>query len=131
MKLTNAKDMKVSDLNHGLPEVGAGVQMLLQNVTVFYSQKTQVDGMTQEVPRPIRTRAAVEPFTPQQLNIRPEGQRGWKWFTLFTLSNLDMKLDDVVRLFGKKYRVMEKYDWHQYDLFRYAVIEDYLDDSIE
>lgn len=52
----------------------------------------------------------LQPIQPQMLAIKPEGQRQWKWWTMWT--NLDIDLDMIVQdLQGKQYRVMSKSDW--------------------
>jgi hypothetical protein len=71
----------------------------------------------------------MQPFTAQRLSILPEGQRAWRWFTVYALKNLDLAPDDVVKIRGLKYRIMEKTDWHEYGYFKYDAIEDYTDAS--
>jgi hypothetical protein len=128
-KIVNARDKKVSELSSALPDVGAAVQELLMVVVVEKMQKQQIDGYTQEIPVAIHTKVSLQPFTAQQLNIRPEGQRQWRWFTAYTLNNLDLQPDDIIRIKGVRYRIMEKFDWREYGYYRYNVIEDYIDES--
>lgn len=69
----------------------------------------------------------LQPLTPQKLKIKPEGQRSWKWYTLWTENVL--QLDDVVRdEDGLQYRVMALSDWkqggyRQYELTQGPTIE--------
>lgn len=62
----------------------------------------------------------VQPIPGQKLLIKPEGERKWKWFTLWTQQtlNVDMIIMDED---DKQYRVMKDYDWtgagyHEYEI---------------
>jgi hypothetical protein len=51
------------------------------------------------------------PMKPQQVVLKPEGQRTWQWWTLLTPKELMM--DDVVTFNNIEYRVFGKQDfWH-------------------
>lgn len=70
----------------------------------------------------------LQPIPPQKLKVKPEGQRSWKWYTLWTENIL--KLDDVVQDDdGLQYRVMSVSDWSkggytQYELTQGPTIEE-------
>lgn len=66
-----------------------------------------------------------QPFTAQQLMIKPEGERAWKWFTVHALVVLPLKPDDVVSYKGQQYRVKEKLDYMEYGYMEYHLIQDY------
>jgi hypothetical protein len=55
----------------------------------------------------------------------PEGQRKWKYYRIYALSNLDLQPDDVFKIKGVSYRVLEKTDWSKFGYFIYDTIEDY------
>lgn len=64
----------------------------------------------------------LEPLKPQEILVKPEGQRSWKWWTLWTESELN--LDDVVQDdSGKQYRVMAVQDWHNANYFEYQLVQ--------
>lgn len=66
--------------------------------------------------------ANLQPQPPQKILLRPEGQRTWKWWTLWTRSLLD--LDWVLESAdGKRFRVMSKSDWNQANYYEYEVTE--------
>ena len=52
----------------------------------------------------------IEPQSPRQLMVKAEGERKWKWWTLWTTQTLapDAILQDET---GAYYRVMKKSDW--------------------
>lgn len=89
-------------------------QIVTKAAVDFELQETQAEGVTFP--------AILQPLPPQALRIKPEGQRTWKWWTMWTTTSL--VLDDViVDQEGKRYRVMSVQDWvsggggyKQYDL---------------
>jgi len=125
--IQNAKDKRLSQLQSGLPDVSAAVMELLQPVKAVFMQKRQIDGYTQEIAVRIDTKASVQPLSPQALKMLPEGQRAWKYFTVFCLNNVNLKPDEVFWINGKGYRIQDKSDWSQFGYFKYTCVEDYDD----
>lgn len=62
----------------------------------------------------------LQPMPPEKVAIKPEGERDWKWWTLWT--GQDMKNKDIVTdASGKRFVVISRTDWsggayYQYDL---------------
>jgi uncharacterized protein with PhoU and TrkA domain len=126
-EIINAKNRDVSDAASDLPNVVASVQELMRPVVGVMVESKQVAGRTKEVPIDVRTQACIQPYTPQQLIYMPEGIRKWKWYSLWTMANMDLEPDDVFIMKGVRYRIKEKEDWQEYGYFKYAVIEDFQD----
>jgi hypothetical protein len=64
----------------------------------------------------------LEPLTHQRLAIKPEGQRNWQWWTLWTtthLSNGDVLVDPA----GLKFQVQTRADWRSGGFLEYEVTE--------
>jgi len=128
MSIQNAKDGYPTYQADSLPNVSDAVSSILQSVKVQVVTKKLVSGRITETTKCYQTKATKQPFTEQQLQLKPEGQRGWRWFTIHTLSNLNLQLDDIVVLWTTKYRVMGKYDYSEYGYYEYHVVEDYIDE---
>lgn len=77
------------------------------------------------VPRIFNFKGVWKPFSAQKLNMQPQGQRAWRWYTLHSQTCLELKPDDIVKYLGTNYRVMEKFDYSPYGFFRYHLVEDY------
>lgn len=123
--ITNANTQNINCDANSMPDVTDAVQSLLQPVTMQLVRKTVVAGRIQEVVQTIQTLASRQPFTAQQLNIKPEGQRAWRWQMIHATPDLKLKTDDRIKLHGTPYRIMEKYDWTEYGFILYHAIEDY------
>lgn len=64
----------------------------------------------------------VQPLHDKALLVKPEGERKWKWWTLWT--DLELEVDDViVDRNGREYRVMKDQDWSQSGFHQYQLIE--------
>ncbi len=65
----------------------------------------------------------LEPTPPQKLLVKPEGQRSWKWYTLWTTFNL--KDGQIVQdEQNKQYRVMSRGDWRNGGHQQYELVQD-------
>ena len=124
MSIINAKDRNTSEISNAMPNVAESVMELLLPVTIVVVQKEQIAGRTEEINIEIDTKASIQPDN-QKLAIKTEGQRAWKYWTLYALSNLDLIPDQVFVMDGQGYRVLDKVDWSKYGYFQYSVIEDY------
>lgn len=53
----------------------------------------------------------LEPVHPRALLVKPEGQRVWKWWQMWSTKNLELNaiIQDQT---GKQYRVMSTSDWN-------------------
>lgn len=66
--------------------------------------------------------ANVQPITPQRLQMKPEGQRTWKFLDAWTTQLLNV--DDIVKdRCQKEYRVLSKQDWSEAGFYQYELTE--------
>ena len=61
-------------------------------------------------------------ITTAGLLVKPEGQRGWRWWTFWTQEKLrlDWELEDSNQV---RYRVMSRQDWSQAEYYEYELTE--------
>lgn len=109
----------------GLPYMGDVVASWARPITVGLVTKEMLDGEVVETVEDIDTRGMLQPFTASQLAIKPEGQRTWDWSALHALPDLTLTLDDIVTIFGRRFRVMTKKDYTLYGYLRYELVENY------
>lgn len=108
-----------------LPNVSGAVQAWSQPLVVVIVAKKQEDYLTKESRSTVKTRGAFMPMKTQQVVMKVEGERAWRWFSLFCSPTLELGTDDVVLIENVKCRVMGKKDFSQYGYFEYELIEDY------
>ena len=67
-----------------------------------------------------------EPMQARDLIAKPEGQRAWTWWTLWTRIDYDINLDDDIQDYnGKIFKVMKQKNWNQAGYFEFELVEDY------
>lgn len=125
MNIINAKDIPLNLAGSGLPNMSAALSGLFQPMSFTCIRKSLVEGLLQEITFTVSTKGVREPWTAQQLMVKPEGQRDWKWQTLRCLSNAILVPDDQVIFDGQPYRVMQKYDWKEYGYLQYDLAQDF------
>ena len=124
----NGKDFKIGAQSN-LPDVSDALLDWFQNMTFDLITKAITDYDLTETATTISTKGVRQPFSAQQLSIKPEGQRAWKWETLHCLPNVKLNPDDIVVFNGVRYRVMEKLDYSEYGYLEYHIIQDYVKGS--
>lgn len=120
--ISNAKDQKISP--NTLPDVSGALFNLFHTVQFIRVIKNIVNYQVTETYAPSYFHGVVQPFTPQQLAIRPEGQRDWRWFMIHALPGLKLSPDDVIYIDDLRYRVMALNDYAKYGYVEYQVIQD-------
>lgn len=71
-----------------------------------------------------RISVVLIPMPAQKINIKPEGQRTWKWWIGTTTVNLEVgSFLKVDKNSDKLYEVMEKDDWGQAHVYSYQLAE--------
>ncbi|MGB2578138.1 hypothetical protein AAIR98_000056 [Elusimicrobium simillimum] len=73
MAITNGKDKLIGSSFSNLPQMGEVILSWFQPMTFELVTKTQVDYQTKEDTITIETQGVRQPFTAQQLLIKPEG----------------------------------------------------------
>lgn len=109
-----------------LPDVSDSLLEWFQPMNFIMIAKSDVAFQAIETPTTIAFRGVWQPLTGQQLYMKPEGQRAWKWFMCHATQNLALDPDDVIGCRGVSYRVMSKKDYTNYGYIEYHLVEDYL-----
>jgi hypothetical protein len=86
---------------------------------------TIVEGLSTEVSRPFNCAGFFKPMKARDVLIKPEGDRAFRWFVLYTGREIDFKPNDVVIRKGVPYRVMGPWQLEDYGIKRYELVEDY------
>lgn len=64
----------------------------------------------------------IQPLHSKELLVKPEGERKWKWWSLFT--EMDLEVDTIIAdRNGVQFRVMASNDWSQAGYQQYQLTE--------
>lgn len=121
----NASAVPLTSNPGTLPNMGGAMLDYFQPMVFTNVAKSVVGFQNVETPTTVNFQGVWQPFTDQQLNMRPEGQRQWLWFTLHADPSLALMPDDVLDYLNVQYRVMMKRDYTEYGYIEYHLVNDY------
>lgn len=113
----------------GLPNMMSAVNAWAQTLQFVVVGRETIDCKTVETYLPRRGRGMRVPMTAQQLQIKPEGHRAWKWERITCTPSIQLEVNDII-IFGlpssdTRYRVMAKTDYREYGFIEYEIVQDY------
>lgn len=108
-----------------LPDVSGALLGYLQPLVYTPVTKNNIGFQAVEVGAPVNFQGVVQPFTPKQLLMRPEGERGWTWQTLTAQNWLELQVDDVVIFQGRQTRVMSRKNCKIYGYIEFSLLQDW------
>lgn len=108
-----------------LPNVSGALLDWFQNMTFTRVTKIVKDFVLQEVQTNVCASGVRQPLSPQEVRMKPEGERTWKWEKIHALPTLVLNPDDIITFESTKYRIMSKLDWKEYGYVEYHMVEDY------
>lgn len=106
-----------------LPNLSNAVRAWLQPLSIDRITKSIVNYQAVETKTTITFTGVVAPLSQTELEIKPEGQRNWRWLEVHTTVDLSLALDDIVVFKSRKYRVMGLSDFVDYGYYRYELAE--------
>ena len=122
----NANSILLSQNPGTLPQMNDALFNWYQPMTFTTIVKTV--GPTYDVvetPTNVDFLGVWQPFGPEDLKMKPEGQRSWSWFMVHAEPGLVLNTDDVVLYLGIQYRVMAKYNYACYAYMEYHLVLDF------
>ena len=108
-----------------MPSMRSAVSRHEETLGFEIVKKTVVDHElieTSKFPVAVYFEGTLLPMNPRELLIKTEGERKFKWWTLFT--DFELPVDTVVKdENGLEYRVMASSDWRDAGFSQYQLIE--------
>ena len=124
--IKNGKNSTVGAASGNMPDVSDAILGWLRPLTAQRMQKQIFDHEVQEIAVTINIRAVVQPLSPTQVMLKPEGQRTWVWKMLHVPNDNPFLLpDDRVIVDGVKFRVMGIYPYEADGYRQYDCTQDY------
>lgn len=124
---TMAGTAKLSDRHPG-PQITAapnGWQSKL--ILVDIQQQVVNDGFVQESAQQVEFSGVVQPLSPKQIMLKPEGQRAWTWLQIHVMNNSPVKLNvnDRIMYNCRKYKIMARNDYTANGYMEFHAVEDF------
>lgn len=102
-----------------------GWQSTLQLVVI--TQSVVEDGFVQETANQVTFNGVVQPLSPKQIALKPEGERAWTWLQIHVQTDSPVKLNVNDRIMHncRKYKVMGQKDYSPNGYVEYHAVEDF------
>lgn len=123
--IRDANMLRIGQINPQLPNMSRTIESWFQGIIVGIITSTVQAGRVVETTLDIPTRGVLQPLTAQQLDLKPEGERNWKWYMLHCKPSLSLQTDDTVTIQGGRYRVMGRWGFDEYGYVQYELVKDY------
>lgn len=121
--IKNGKDTLLNQSTGTLPDLSGAMRDWFQKMTFAVITKTIVNFRAVEVEVRTAFQGVMQPASPEQIQLKPEGQRAWIWHTLHAETSLILEIDGKVIYLGLEYRVMSKSDFSKYGYVQYDLVE--------
>lgn len=114
----------INFFNTSLPNMSDIVDSWSYRINAFLVKKEMVDYELQENITPISFKGILQPASVKQIQLKPEGQRQWAWFTLH--STRQFNNDDIIKINNVNYRIMGLREYNTYyGYYDYELLQDY------
>lgn len=124
--IINGKDGSVKGAAANMPNVFDAIAGWLQPISGQRMQKQVMDGgVVTEIPVTFSIMGCVQPLSPTQVMLKPEGQRTWIWKMVHCPKDTDIRPDDRIIIDCVKYRVMGIYPYQLDGYVQFDCTQDY------
>lgn len=82
-------------------------------------------GASIETQIPIIFQGVIQPLSPKQLTIKPEGERAWEWLQIHTATQLALNTGDRIKYNTKLFKVMAQNNYSLNNYYEYHIAEDF------
>lgn len=117
----------MKQIGSGMPQMHAAFSGWIANVRL--AKRTQsVDGFGNVTDQDIYIsfRGTIQPLSPRQIALKPEGQRSWTWLQIHCLAtSLDLRPNDRISWNGAIYKVMALLDYSLNGFIEYHLVRDF------
>lgn len=120
-----ASNRSVSEMATDLPNVSDTIQGWFRPLELVFVKSVVENMVTKSSQQTYTISGVIQPFTNQELKLKPEGERKWKWKLLHTTPEVDLTPGENFNIRGTSYRVMGKADWSDYGTNVFELVEDY------
>jgi hypothetical protein len=123
VRIKNGKNTLLNQSSGTLPDVSGAMKNWFQTMTFTTIVKEIVNFEVVETKTDIIFEGVIQPFSKQDLQMKPEGQRAWKWYTLHTTTALELDPDEEIEYLGVTYRIKAKGIYRAYGYYEYELVE--------
>lgn len=122
-----AGSKKVGELVSNAPKIMVAISGWAQKYEITrIKQNLDDDGYIEETKTVDTLTGFWQPYSDEDLQLIPEGQRNWRWFAFHVQGPHDrLNFEEVVTIKGIDYRVMAIADFSDENYVEYRLVKDY------
>lgn len=110
----------------GMPQMSAAFDGWMVSMNLIKISQTIIAGLVSESRRSIKIKAAWQPLSPEEIALKPDGQRSWEWIDLHVRGRGQIfATNDRIEHEGILYKIMAVKDWRLNNYTEYHLIRDY------
>lgn len=110
----------------GFPQIQVALSGWQQIITLKKTTQSIVDGDLVQSVQETTFEGVIQPLTEEQIQLKPEGQRSWKWDQVHCYSgDLNLKTNDEVKFNNIDYKIMAVDDYSLNNYVEYHAVTDY------
>ena len=114
-----------------MPQIGAAFGGWTNRIIMARIKETVVDGFVQLEEKPIYFYGTIQPLSPREIELKPEGQRSFTWLQIHCASRaLNLIPGQKIKWNGKVYKVMARLDYDLNGFLEFHVVQDYKEGAI-
>jgi len=108
-----------------LPQVGSALAGWGREVAVQILRTVLVDGEAKKNARTVNAGVLIQPLSARKIEMKPEGERNWKWNSIHASASLNAKNGDTIEIDGIGYRILGTWDYSPMGYYAFEAVEDY------
>lgn len=110
----------------GMPKMMAAFTGWQRPITLTKVTQDVVNGLLTPTTQILNFMGTVQPLSPKEIALKPEGQRAWPWLQIHCLNTtLQLTTNDQIVYNGTTYKIMGVLNYHQSGFLEFHAVEDY------
>lgn len=120
------RNFKINQIANGMPQVDDVLEGWMVSFIANFMQQVRIDGEFIERSTFVKMEGVLQPLKTEDINLKPEGQRNWKWYQLHVpIKYRQIPVGKVVVIGDTDYKIMASKDYTLNSYVEYHIIKDY------
>ncbi len=109
-----------------MPQMATTLDGWMNPITLVRIRQTLVDSVPQDNRTTITFQGVIQPLKPEEIALKPEGQRSWKWLQIHVVSGSnDLANNDRIEYGGDTFKLMGNKDYSLNGYIEYHAVKDF------
>ena len=120
------RNIKINMLNSSLPNMSDALNGWEVSIVADYISQVNINNEIVNIAQKQRIAGVLQPLRPEDVELKPEGQRSWSWFMLHVKPHYNkLRVEQQIEINKQPYKVMSVKDYQHYGYVEYHVIRSY------